>query len=215
LIMISSYTANLAAFLTIDRMDSPISSIQDLAKSEIRYGAVVTGSTTAFFKDSTSQMYRKMWARMKDWDGVLVDSNSDGVQKVLEGDGSFAFFMESLSIEYQTERNCHLIQVGSNLDAKSYGIALPKRSNLRPLLSSAIIRLKEKGIIAALKQKWWQEERGGGACHIKEKVGNVNRLTIHNLGGIFVVLAMGLSLGLIIMGLEILWVRWKTNRKSI
>jgi hypothetical protein len=170
LIMISSYTANLAAFLTIDRMDTPISSIQDLAKSDIRYGAVLTGSTTAFFKDSNSQLYRRMCARMREWEGVLVDSNSDGVQKVLEGDGSFAFFMESLGIEYHVERNCRLIQVGGNLDAKSYGIALPKRSNLRPLLSSAIIRLKEKGIISALRQKWWQEERGGGACQINEQV---------------------------------------------
>ena len=51
LIMISSYTANLAAFLTIERMDNPISSAEDLAKqSQIRYGAVATGSTAEFFK---------------------------------------------------------------------------------------------------------------------------------------------------------------------
>ena len=31
LIMISSYTANLAAFLTIERMEMPISSVDDLA----------------------------------------------------------------------------------------------------------------------------------------------------------------------------------------
>ena len=215
LIMISSYTANLAAFLTIDRMDSPITSVQDLATSDIRYGAVLTGSTAAFFKDSTSQLYRRMWARMKDWDSVLVDSNTAGVHKVVADGGTFAFFMESLSIEYQIERNCQLIQVGNNLDSKSYGIALPKRSILRPLLSSAIIRLKEQGVLAALKRRWWEEERGGGACTLKEKAGNVNRLTLHNLGGIFVVLVMGLVMGLILMGLEVLWIRWKTASKSI
>ena len=32
LIMISSYTANLAAFLTVERMESPIESAEDLAK---------------------------------------------------------------------------------------------------------------------------------------------------------------------------------------
>jgi ionotropic glutamate receptor len=83
LIMISSYTANLAAFLTVDRMEAPISSVQDLAKaSDIRYGAVATGSTVAFFKESSSPLYRRMWARMKDWDDVLVASNGDGLQKV-------------------------------------------------------------------------------------------------------------------------------------
>ncbi len=84
---------------------------QDLAKSDIRYGAVATGSTVAFFKDSSSALYRRMWARMRDWEGALVESNSAGLQKVVEGGGRFAFFMESLSIEYQTERNCQLTQV--------------------------------------------------------------------------------------------------------
>ena len=32
LIMISSYAANLAAFLTVERMESPIESAEDLAK---------------------------------------------------------------------------------------------------------------------------------------------------------------------------------------
>lgn len=51
LIMISSYTANLAAFLTVERMDSPIESAEDLSKqTRIKYGALKGGSTAAFFR---------------------------------------------------------------------------------------------------------------------------------------------------------------------
>lgn len=51
LIIISSYTANLAAFLTVERMDAPIDSADDLAKqTRIEYGAVRDGSTMTFFK---------------------------------------------------------------------------------------------------------------------------------------------------------------------
>ena len=51
LIMISSYTANLAAFLTVERMESPIESAEDLAKqTKIKYGCVESGSTGAFFR---------------------------------------------------------------------------------------------------------------------------------------------------------------------
>ena len=51
LIMISSYTANLAAFLTVERMESPIESAEDLAKQHtIKYGTVTGGSTHAFFR---------------------------------------------------------------------------------------------------------------------------------------------------------------------
>lgn len=53
LIMISSYTANLAAFLTAERMKSPIESAEDLARqSDIPYGCVEDGSTRAFFEVS-------------------------------------------------------------------------------------------------------------------------------------------------------------------
>ena len=54
LIIISSYTANLAAFLTVERMQSPIESADDLAKqTEIKYGTVDSGSTKDFFKAFT------------------------------------------------------------------------------------------------------------------------------------------------------------------
>lgn len=54
LIIISSYTANLAAFLTVERMVSPIESAEDLAKqTEIAYGTLDSGSTKEFFRVRT------------------------------------------------------------------------------------------------------------------------------------------------------------------
>lgn len=38
--------------------------------------------------------------------------------------GSYAFLMESTSIEYVIERNCELTQIGGMLDSKGYGIAM-------------------------------------------------------------------------------------------
>ena len=59
-------------------------------------------------------------------DEVMVGSNQDGIDKVLQEQGTYAFFMESTTIEYQTERDCRLQQIGGKLDSKSYGIALPQ-----------------------------------------------------------------------------------------
>lgn len=51
LIMLASYTANLAAFLTKEQMDVSIEGAEDLAKqNKIKYGAVLGGSTLSFFK---------------------------------------------------------------------------------------------------------------------------------------------------------------------
>lgn len=55
LIIISSYTANLAAFLTVERIsDLPIDSVIDLVEqTDIAYGALNGGSTMAFFRVTT------------------------------------------------------------------------------------------------------------------------------------------------------------------
>lgn len=51
LIVISSYTANMAAFLTMVRMEASIESVEDLAKqNKIKYGVLAGGSTESFFK---------------------------------------------------------------------------------------------------------------------------------------------------------------------
>lgn len=61
LIMISSYTANLAAFLTVERMDSPIEGAEDLAKqTRIKYGALKGGSTAAFFRVTFCFMIKEL-----------------------------------------------------------------------------------------------------------------------------------------------------------
>lgn len=51
LIIISSYTANLAAFLTVERMITPIENAADLAdQQDISYGTLEGGSTMTFFR---------------------------------------------------------------------------------------------------------------------------------------------------------------------
>jgi len=51
LILISTYTANLAAFLTVERMLTPIKSADDLVKqTRIKYGTLDAGSSKTFFK---------------------------------------------------------------------------------------------------------------------------------------------------------------------
>ena len=54
---------------------------------------------------------------------VFAKSNPDGVKRVIDGDGQYAFLMESNSIQYQIERHCDLTQIGGLLDSKGYGIA--------------------------------------------------------------------------------------------
>ena len=71
------------------------------------------GSTAGFFASSSNDVYQRVWNTMSgvSMADVMVASNTDGVEKVEDSDGKYAFFMESSSIEYLVERRCKLSQV--------------------------------------------------------------------------------------------------------
>ncbi|XP_049872214.1 glutamate receptor ionotropic, kainate 2 isoform X3 [Pectinophora gossypiella] len=209
LIMISSYTANLAAFLTVERMDSPIESAEDLAKqTKIKYGALKGGSTAAFFRDSNFSTYQRMWSFMESArPSVFTSSNKEGEERVMRGKGSYAYLMESTTIEYVVERNCDLTQVGGMLDSKGYGIAMPPNSPYRTAISGAVLKLQEEGKLHILKTKWWKEKRGGGSCRdeTSKSSSTANELGLANVGGVFVVLMGGMGVACVIAVCEFVW----------
>uniref|UniRef100_A0A8C1NK77 Glutamate receptor n=1 Tax=Cyprinus carpio TaxID=7962 RepID=A0A8C1NK77_CYPCA len=193
LIIISSYTANLAAFLTVERMDSPVDSADDLAKqTKIEYGVVKDGATMSFFKKSRVSTFEKMWAFMSSRQSTsFVKSIEDGIQRVLKSD--YALLMESTTIEYVTRRNCNLTQVGGIIDSKGYGIGTPKGSPYRDKITIAILSILEDGRLHMLKEKWWS----GSSCLEDERY-ETGPMGIQNLGGIFIVLASGLVLSVFV-----------------
>ncbi|XP_059352207.1 glutamate receptor ionotropic, kainate 2-like [Daphnia carinata] len=209
LIMISSYTANLAAFLTVNAMDSPISSAEDLAKqTKIKYGSVGSGSTLDFFRYSTLPTQQRMWTFMETTrPSVFVKSNMEGVERVQRSNGQYAFLMESTSIEFFTERRCDLVQIGVPMDSKGYGIAMRPGSPFRAALSQAVLKMQETNRLLILKKKWWTEMRGGGACKDDgtKSAASAAELGLANVGGIFVVLILGSSVALLIAMGEFVW----------
>lgn len=67
-----------------------------------------------------------MYAFMSEHPELMTESNEEGVKKVLEGKGDYAFLMESSAIDYEKEQHCELAQIGPLLDNKNYGIAMRK-----------------------------------------------------------------------------------------
>ncbi|XP_075800300.1 glutamate receptor ionotropic, kainate 2 isoform X3 [Microtus pennsylvanicus] len=189
-----------AAFLTVERMESPIDSADDLAKqTKIEYGAVEDGATMTFFKKSKISTYDKMWAFMSSRrQSVLVKSNEEGIQRVLTSD--YAFLMESTTIEFVTQRNCNLTQIGGLIDSKGYGVGTPMGSPYRDKITIAILQLQEEGKLHMMKEKWW---RGNGCPEEESK--EASALGVQNIGGIFIVLAAGLVLSVFVAVGEFLY----------
>ncbi|CAF97342.1 unnamed protein product [Tetraodon nigroviridis] len=230
LIIISSYTANLAAFLTVERMVSPIESAEDLAKqTEIAYGTLDGGSTKEFFRRSKIAVFEKMWSYMRGADpSVFVKSTSEGVSRVRKSKGKYAYLLESTMNEYIEQRKpCDTMKVGSNLDSKGYGVATPKGSPLRNPVNLAVLKLNEQGLLDKLKNRWWYDKGecgiGGGdskkmlsdpiitaevltsACLSStglRRQDKTSALSLSNVAGVFYILIGGLGLAMLVALVE-------------
>ncbi|KAK7065441.1 Glutamate receptor 2, partial [Halocaridina rubra] len=159
LILLSSYTANLAAFLTVKRLISPIQSADDLASQTlIEYGIVQHGAARDFFQHSKISVYSRMWDFMVSRPHVFVSSHEEGVRRLRTSKGRYAFLLDSVKNEFiNGQMPCDTIKVGPNLSSNGYGVATPKNSPLRDRLNLAILSLKEEGELARLKRKWWYD----------------------------------------------------------
>ncbi|XP_060271926.1 glutamate receptor 1 isoform X11 [Ovis aries] len=204
LIIISSYTANLAAFLTVERMVSPIESAEDLAKqTEIAYGTLEAGSTKEFFRRSKIAVFEKMWTYMKSAEpSVFVRTTEEGMIRVRKSKGKYAYLLESTMNEYIEQRKpCDTMKVGGNLDSKGYGIATPKGSALRGPVNLAVLKLSEQGVLDKLKSKWWYDK---GECGSKDSGSKdkTSALSLSNVAGVFYILIGGLGLAMLVALIE-------------
>ena len=84
-------------------------------------------------------MYERMWKFMESAEpSVFVKTTEEGVQRVRNSKGKYAFLLESTMNDYYNQKKpCNTMKVGGNLDSKGYGIATPLGSDLR-LVSSTV-----------------------------------------------------------------------------
>ncbi|RWS24095.1 glutamate receptor ionotropic, partial [Leptotrombidium deliense] len=138
----------------------PVSSVHDLPhQNEVTYGAVASGSTYSFFKHSTDETYSKIGDKMKANESVLCRSISEAKERVKNSNGKFVFFMESAAIEYISGISCDFMQLGRNIDRKSYGIAMRKDFHMKTEINMGILALQENGVLGKLKKKWFPEPK--------------------------------------------------------
>jgi len=197
------YSANLSHFLQFEPAERQIVSVEDLARQNtVEFGAVEGGTTMRFFKDSDTEIYQRLWSVMNSNPDFNVKSNKEGIQKVRDGKGKYVFFMESPSAKFVTERKCDLETIGGLINEFQYAIGMPLNSEYRNPINQAILRLQESGTLKRLEKKWWEYERGGGACINWTPQGSYAPIDLSNIAGIFWMLLTGAIVLVLAIGLE-------------
>nr|XP_022327935.1 glutamate receptor ionotropic, kainate 3-like isoform X2 [Crassostrea virginica] len=199
LIVISVYTANLAAFLTISNAHMPITSAADLPKqSDYNYGTVEGSQIENFFSQTNISHYQAMYAHMKITEGAIVRRVEDGFRKVRAE--KYAFLWDSPIIRHAISSDCSLMEIGSPFDLKGYGMAAQKNSPFTEKLSLGILKLNDNGVLYKLEGKWF----GIPTCPDPRSSAKSQEIKMGVASGMFYVLAGGVVLACIVFVIE--WV---------
>ena len=87
LIWVSTYTANLAAFLTVKNAAQSIKNLDDIVRSsQYQVGIIESTSTAESFKTSQYSPHKKIWTRILA-DETFVQNTSHGIKWVRDKEG--------------------------------------------------------------------------------------------------------------------------------
>ena len=100
--MISTYTANLAAFLAVKDNDNPINNLEDIVSSSYQVAVIESGSTYEAFRTSQYGTHKKIWKRMVAA-GSFVQSTAEGIQMVRERD-QFVFISDGPVLKHAAQQ---------------------------------------------------------------------------------------------------------------
>jgi len=248
-IVIASYTANLAAFLTVSRLETPVSSLDGLASQyKIQYAPVKNTGAHRFFERmaGVEEQFYQIWKRMslnesanvadraklavwdypisdkwtKMWrnmqDSKLPETMGEALKRVRDSPGlseGFALLADATDVKYQELTNCDLQEVGDEFSRKPYAIAVQQGSPLKDQFNDAILKLLNMRKLEAIKERWWRNNPEKAVC--EEESADTGGISIHNIGGVFIVIFIGIGLAMITLCIEFWYYKYKAPMSRV
>ncbi|CAF2936893.1 unnamed protein product [Rotaria sp. Silwood2] len=173
LVLVATYTANLASDLTISKSKNIITGIDDIKSGKIpfnRIGVRVGTVGEEYYLREISGGNRNFYP---------LSSRKDMYESLLNGiiDASL---MDSGTGEYVTNNvYCNLTLVGAEFDKSAFGIVVSKQWLYGQDLDVNILSLRESGALDDLKRRWFQ------LCSCPDTSDTSTSLVIEAMGGLF------------------------------
>uniref|UniRef100_A0A0X3P648 Glutamate [NMDA] receptor subunit 1 n=1 Tax=Schistocephalus solidus TaxID=70667 RepID=A0A0X3P648_SCHSO len=141
MIIVASYTANLAAFLVLDRPEASISGIDDARlrnpQRDFTFATVRGSPVELYFKSQVEYVtiYRTM-------EGRNVETVEEGIQAVKSG-ALKAFIWDSARLNYEASHDCELVTAGEVFGRTGYALAMKPGNPWLYELSQAVLSFHE------------------------------------------------------------------------
>ncbi|KAK3538904.1 hypothetical protein QTP86_020170, partial [Hemibagrus guttatus] len=206
MIIVASYTANLAAFLVLDRPEERITGINDPRlrnpSDKFIYATVKQSSVDIYFRRQVelSTMYRHM-------EKHNYESAAEAIQAVRDGK-LHAFIWDSAVLEFEASQKCDLVTTGELFFRSGFGIGMRKDSPWKQNVSLAILSSHENGFMEDLDKTWVRYQE----CDSRSNAPAT--LTFENMAGVFMLVAGGIVAGIFLIFIEIAYKRHKDARRK-
>ncbi|XP_033752870.1 glutamate receptor 4-like [Pecten maximus] len=191
LITVSTYTANMAAFLTTTNLEQPVTSLEQLAeRSDIECGTIDKSATMKFLQDGSKPVYKEIWEKIRESEYGLVENSSVGRQRVEQG--HYAFIFDYLINLYSEKNYCETKMVGIPVRLQEHGIVLPAGASFKTKINIGLLQLRERNFIRDMQKKWWDNKR---KCNMGTSGRSSTQVefSISHMAGVFIVGGFGMA----------------------
>lgn len=189
MIIMSSYTANLAASLTAKQTTPALSGLDDIRNKNSKFAMISSSSSTEWLD------YNRMGKLIAN-QAVYYNNLGEAV-KAVQNDEVDALIYDAATLDYISDQNpCETTTVGDLFNPQNLAFAFPQNSSLTQEITVALLQLRIQGVIDQLYKNWFVEI---GTCNKGKDSNAVEAMTIFDLYGVFL-----LCVGFMIAGIVIL-----------
>uniref|UniRef100_A0A2I3HNV1 Glutamate receptor n=1 Tax=Nomascus leucogenys TaxID=61853 RepID=A0A2I3HNV1_NOMLE len=202
MIIVASYTANLAAFLVLDRPEERITGINDPRlrnpSDKFIYATVKQSSVDIYFRRQVelSTMYRHM-----------EKHNYESAAEAIQAQAA-CLHLGLRVLEFEASQKCDLVTTGELFFRSGFGIGMRKDSPWKQNVSLSILKSHENGFMEDLDKTWVRYQE----CDSRSNAPAT--LTFENMAGVFMLVAGGIVAGIFLIFIEIAYKRHKDARRK-
>ncbi|KAJ1521276.1 hypothetical protein ONE63_002957 [Megalurothrips usitatus] len=240
-LMLATFTANLAAFLTVERMQTPVQSLEQLARqSRINYTVVEGSDTHSYFRNmklAEDTLYRV-------WKEITLNASSDDTQyrvwdypikeqyghillaieragMLPNASAGFQKVLESEDAEYALIHNAAHIrhQVSQNCNLTEVGDVFAEQPYALAIQQGSYLQEELSRKILQLQKDRYFESLTAKYWNYSKLTecsmdGDNEGITLESLGGVFIATLCGLAFALLTLGAEVFYYKRK-ERTSV
>ncbi|XP_033107654.1 glutamate receptor 1-like [Anneissia japonica] len=208
-IIIATYTANLAAFLTVSKASEGINSIDDLSRqTDVSYGTVAASQPQSYFENAKVDPFLRAWHYMEK-ENSFVTTAEEGIQAVR--DSKYAFIFDSAVLDYEANiEPCDVRTVGRLFGKIGYGLGLARNSLYTEPFSLEILKLRQSDFMDGLQKRYFS----GGCDGADAKNTLPSKIGLRQMLGVFYFLFAGIAIAILLLIIDWIIASFKEARNS-